>query len=97
MTPEQANETLAMVRAVIEKLPANKARPTLKLHWWGEKVQGVELWHVNPRAGNMSLHVIRDYAPELVAAHVRKAIGAATARDTATFARIAAEKQVNAE
>lgn len=97
MTKEQIDETVKLLAAEIAKIPAHKAKPTIKGHWRGETKVGLELWSNNPRAGNMTLHVIDTYAPEMVPVHVRKVQGAATKRDQAAFARMAAEKQVNAE
>jgi len=57
----------------------------------------VELWAINARAGNRNLTMVHEYAPKMVKAIARKATGKATARDREAFARMAAERECNAE
>lgn len=55
----------------------------------------VELWSVNPRAGNRNLEVVETFDLASVPLLARKAKGQATARDKKALARIAAEREVN--
>ena len=55
----------------------------------------IHLHTVNAKAGNRSMEIVRDFAPEQVLALARKAKGKATARDLAAFSRMAAEREVN--
>lgn len=55
----------------------------------------VNLWNINPKSGNRNLTMVRDYDMKMVKAYVRKALGKATAKDAAAFARMAAEREVN--
>ena len=57
----------------------------------------VELWHVNSRAGNRTVHVVKEYQPKLVPSIARLALGKATARDAGSLARAAAERAINRE
>lgn len=55
----------------------------------------VHLRTINPKTGNRSLEVVKEYTLELVPAIARKAAGKATAKDKEVFARMAAERTVN--
>ena len=59
----------------------------------------VELWSVNPKAGNRNLHTV-DQVPMSAKEYAlikKTAIGKATDRDKAAMARIAAEREMNLE
>jgi len=53
----------------------------------------VDIWVVNPAAGNRNLTVVRDYAPAEAPAFARLAQQRATKRDRAALARIQAERE----
>lgn len=96
MTAEQAREIAEAIRQT-GKVQSVSARQrggefALPTNPWE-----VEIWHVNARAGNRTLYKICEYAPTMTDAHVRAAIGQATKRDRAAFARIAAEREMAQE
>lgn len=97
MTKEQAQETAKLIKAELDKLPDYSPRPAIKWHAHGEEIVGVELWMVNARAGNRTLHVIEIYAPEITGAHIRTVMGKANKADKAAFVRMAAMAAVDAE
>jgi len=96
MTREQAQEMATKIRECgkftsVKAVQAGGEFAEPEAPWY------VEIWSVNARAGNHNLTAVEDYTPDMIDAIIRKAMGAATKRDQAAFARIEAERQMDRE
>lgn len=91
MTFEQA---LEMNAAIIAAVPVGK-HVNVEFNPYGDGAISVILKVVNPRAGDVTVVEIREFAPELAGAYVRQVLGRATKRAREAFARRAAERACN--